>query len=56
MVDLGEDEDKFETFMAPITSKVFLFLFYFAFCISFAFMSPSVSTSKWLGGDGGEVK
>ena len=46
MVDLGEDEDKFETFMAPITSKVFLFLFYSAFCISFAFMSPSVSTFR----------
>lgn len=24
MVDLGEDEDKFESFMAPITSKSLL--------------------------------
>ena len=42
MVDLGEDEDKFESFMVPITSKLsFYFRLYNLYCYCFSFWSFS---------------
>lgn len=49
MVDLGEDEDKFESFMAPITSKLSPTLVLSVIIVNYHFSGMIVANSKARG-------